>query len=173
MPCLIFKFYFIIGQVTKKSREPLKQCVYEQLCKTFERATKNLFVHILRRQQMFSKIRRLFHRLLIKFMESSLIDPSGCLHHNINERFVAAAAYVDAEGVLCALKQVVSIPALPITVLIHRATVSLQTGLYGLLKLNRSWSSLSLTWFVMIKYCFRQVTTQSSLSAGYALKTNG
>ena len=51
------------------------------------------------------------------------------------ERFIAAAAYADAEQVLCALKQVVSLPAFPITVLIHRATVSLLTGFYDLSKL--------------------------------------
>ena len=59
------------------------------------------------------------------------------------------------------------------TVRIHLERVSLDTRLYGLVKLTKSLVSLPLRGFVLWSFSFMQVQTQRDGLAGYALKTTG
>ena len=83
----------------------------------------------------------------------------------------ALAFEVAAARVLCGLNIVVSTPAEVMTVRIHLERVSLDTLLYGLVKLIKSLVSVPLRGFVLLRYSFKQVQTQRDELAGYALKT--
>ena len=81
------------------------------------------------------------------------------------------ALEVAAACVLCGLNIVVSTPAEVMTVRIHLERVSLDTRLYGLVKLTKSLVSVPLRGFVLLRYSFKQVQTQRDGLVGYALKT--
>ena len=80
------------------------------------------------------------------------------------------ALEVAAARALCGLNIVVSTPEV-MTVRIHLERVSLDTRLYGLVKLTKSLVSVPLRGFVLLRYSFKQVQTRRDGLAGYALKT--
>ena len=80
--------------------------------------------------------------------------------------FEALAFDVAAALVLCGLNALVSTPDDSIIKRIHLEIVSLETGLYGLMKLIKSLLSAPLSGWVRLRYSAKQVDTQSDKSAG-------